>query len=205
MPTSLWRWLQGECYCIGKCSLLSHHLKLSVLGRDIGGIIFMVLWTSLVMFVLFSFLKSCWRHSSSSHPADRPSGPRPSPRSGRFPGDYRHEGYPSDPPPPYSKTSSPFGASSAEGWRPGFWTGAALGGLGTYLMGANRQDAPRQHTYDWERPRGYATASTPDTSYGTHRHAYHRDERGEGSSSGTTRSSLGSMRRSTGFGGSSVR
>ena len=159
----------------------------------------MLLWTSLVIFVLFSFLKSCWRQSSSSHTADRPSRPRPSPGSGRFPGTYRPEGYPSDPPPPYSKTSSPSGVPG-EGWRPGFWTGAALGGLGTYLMGANRQDAPRQHRYDWERPRGYATASMPYTSYDTQRHIYHRDETGEGSSSG-----LGPMRRSTGLGGSSVR
>ena len=43
-------------------------------------------------------------------------------------------------PPPYSRKPDD---STGAGWRPGFWSGAALGAAGTHLLG-RRGDAPRQ-------------------------------------------------------------
>lgn len=162
----------------------------------------MILWTSIVLFVLYSFLRSCWSGQSRT-PSSNNRTNRPSPGSGWFPGTHRDDTYSSDPPPPYSKNNSSSNTTE-ENWRPGFWTGAALGGLGTYLFNNNqRQEVPRQHTYDWERPRGFTQTRSAFSSYSAPRRTYNNDDRGEGSSTGS--SGLGSMRRSTGFGGSNVR
>lgn len=158
----------------------------------------MIVWCSIVAFVLYSFLKSCWRRQPDTlRPRNRPA--RPDTGSGWFPGPYHDDGHRYDPPPPYSKTSSPQG--TGEGWRPGFWSGAALGGLGTYLFNnAGSRDARTQRSYDWEHRRTPMNAPS-FTTYTSQRRTYSASEdRGEGSSSG-----LGSMRRSTGLGGSNVR
>jgi len=151
---------------------------------DIAGLIFMTLWIAVLLLIAYSMLKSCLRHNSDSgRPPPGPS--RPSGPSW-FPGDHREDDT-NTPPPSYSKTTP--GAS--QGWRPGFWTGAAVGGLGATLFnrGQTRQAAQRPVSYDWERERSYPRRSAVTSD----------DDRGEGSSN------LGAMRRSTGLGGSNVR
>ena len=146
---------------------------------------FTVLWIGFLLFILYSFLKSCLRRDTAHRqtPNHRPDG------SGWFSGGPR--GYNSrPPPPPYSKDPVTPGNNS---WTPGFWTGAALGGLGTYLMSDRRRtEEPRM--YDWERARNPRAPL-----FGGGRMSRNSEDRGEGSSN------LGAMRRSTGFGGSTVR
>lgn len=149
----------------------------------------MTLWIGVLLFIGYGLLKSCLRgNSGSDRPPPRPRPARPG-GSGWFPGGYRNDD-PNIPPPPYSKTTSE--ASQGSGWRPGFWTGAALGGLGAALLnrGQTREAAQRPASYDWERAPLFSRRS-PVTS--------RSDDRGEGSSN------LGAMRRSTGLGGSNVR
>jgi len=99
-------------------------------SHDIAGLIFMTLWLSVLIFIAYGIIKSCLRRNSNSH---SPSPHRPRPNlggSGWFPGDYRDDH--TSAPPPYSKTTPD--SSQGSGWRPGFWTGAALGGLGATLF-----------------------------------------------------------------------
>ena len=159
---------------------------------DWGSVVFWILWISFVALILYSVYLSCRNNRNTRVP--RPSSNTPRPGSGSnhwFPGDY-HNNH-SGPPPPYTKNSQD--APAWQNWRPGFWTGAALGGLANHLWNGPRTEAPPRRTaYDWERVRspfigrgsGY---SQPTSEY----------DRGEGSSN------LGPMRRSTGLGGSNVR
>lgn len=165
---------------------------------DISAVIFSVIWVGFLVFILYHFFLSCFRRNTGARGVPRPPPrPRSGPSSGWFPGgmgddrDYQ-------PPPPYSKDATP-----NEGWRPGFWTGAAIGGALNHLYNRARAPAPepapapRRSIWDWERPRVFEPRSSflrgpPATSS-----SY--DDRGEGSSN------LGSMRRSTGLGGSNVR
>lgn len=163
---------------------------------DPGAVVFTVIWVVVLLLILYSFLKSCLGGTRTTNPPrPRPSNPS-SGRSNWFPG--AHD--PSDPPPPYYPKQN-----TDETWRPGFWTGAALAGLGTYMYNNNRRQQ-QSTAYDWERDRFGQSAfhSTPPTqsSYATGhqgRFGSSSEDRGEGSSN------LGSMRRSTGFGGSNVR
>lgn len=153
--------------------------------------IFAVLWVGLLLFFAYKILRSCW---NSRAPATMPTrsasrGSFPSNR-GWFPGGDSDS---QAPPPPYSKTAS----TPTEAWQPGFWTGAALGGMGTYLMNRNNRqersptrNAPPRRAWDWEQ------TAPPRTSP---RARFDDMDRGEGSSN------LGSMRSSTGYGGSRVR
>jgi len=155
---------------------------------DIGGLLFGILWLGVLLFIAYGMLKSCFgRNSNSGNSTPRPPGTSPG-GSPWFPGGYRDNGS-NAPPPPYSKSTPD--SSQSTGWRPGFWTGAALGGLAGRLSnrgGQTRQETQRPVSYDWER--GRSQMPRPGTSY---------DNRGEGSSN------LGAMRRSTGLGGSNVR
>lgn len=189
---------------------------------DPAATIFMVIWISVLLFILYNILKSCFTRPSSTRtrPRNRGPGGPGSWGSSWFPGGYGGNGGPRDePPPPYSKhTTAGFGgtnttAAGDEGWRPGFWTGAALGGFGTYLMNRNNQQQQQQQptwrrtppvgaagAYDWENERlGRPVFSSGSTRQGVWGQAGDTTNRGEGSSN------LGEMRRSTGFGGSSVR
>jgi len=150
---------------------------------DMVNLIFMIVWMGLLLLMAYSILKSCLRPNSNS---SRPPPPRNN-GSGWFPGAYHHDDT-NIPPPPYSKTAPD--ASSSSGWRPGFWTGAAVGGLGASLLNRwpARQTVERPVSYDWERERLHPWRSATTS-----------DDRGEGSSN------LGAMRRSTGLGGSNVR
>ena len=169
----------------------------------------MMVWIALVAFILYAFLKSCFEGRTRSTGSQRPRRPGPGPGSSWFSGIHRG-GRPggTDPPPPYTKypTNSAGAAAQDQNWRPGFWTGAALGGLGTYLLNNRRQDTQTRTDYDprydWERSRtgAFSRPSPFSSSYSTQRRTtFSSDDRGEGPSN------LGSMRRSTGIGGSSVR
>ncbi|KZT06139.1 DUF1183-domain-containing protein [Laetiporus sulphureus 93-53] len=172
-----------------------------------SAVIFTIIWTACLLLMLYSVLKSCWgNRSTRSGNASRSSRPRPPAGGGGFGGGWFSGNNPPDhrdPPPPYTKhassSSSATGAQNA-GIQPGFWTGAALGGLGTYLFNRSQRDSqrdrPRPVLYDWEdrvnvpiQPIYRPPQSSRSRS----------DDRGEGSSN------LGSMRRSTGIGGSNVR
>ncbi|KAH9902487.1 hypothetical protein C8Q73DRAFT_635024 [Cubamyces lactineus] len=197
------------------------------ISEDPAYAFFMLLWFAALGLILYSVVTSCLRRTPSNTNPREPRRPwwSSGPGSGWFSG-FRPGAPgpgPNDPPPPYTKypsSTTPAGPAQADGWRPGFWTGAALGGLGAYLF--NRQQRPRDEgwtrprvvpvpsagMYDWEaermfRPVRQAPAST--SWFGApgantrRRGGWDNDDRGEGPSN------LGSMRRSTGLGGSRVR
>ncbi|KAF8149887.1 hypothetical protein B0H34DRAFT_678835 [Crassisporium funariophilum] len=170
---------------------------LKIVAYDWPSIAFSILWIGFLFFIVYSFFLSCFRSGPASRGPHPPThGSRPGSGAGWFPGDYRDDT--SAPPPPYSKAEQ-----NPPGWRPGFWTGAALGGLAHQLWNRRPQTVPAPAAaYDWERDR---TTQAPRQSFfggggGNQRQtSYRSDDRGEGSSS------LGAMRRSTGLGGSNVR
>lgn len=189
----------GDSYVLkGSCSLEYRlvHVPGTLRGNtdlpifrsyDLSTVIFFILWIGFLAFVLYGFLQACLRRTEGSASGWRP--PRPpsghQSRGGWFPGGMGD----TDAPPPYSKNNP----TATDAWRPGFWTGAALGGIANHLWN-RRQAEPRPAPYDWERDR------TGPSFFGSRRApAPARDDRGEGSSN------LGAMRRSTGLGGSNVR
>ncbi|KAA8911083.1 hypothetical protein FN846DRAFT_464038 [Sphaerosporella brunnea] len=121
------------------------------------------IWGLFFSIIFFSFLGiiiwGAWKNSAT---APRPTTQRrPASNNGRpwFGG-----GGGDDPPPPYdprppgyySKSTST--TTSGEGWRPGFWTGAAAGATGAYLagMGRNRDREAERYVYGSGRPvRGF--------------------------------------------------
>ena len=74
-----------------------------------------------------------------------------------------------DPPPPYPGTSGPkvYPSSSTpsgqQGWRPGFWTGAAAGAAAGHLLGRNRDDR-RDRYAEGSRGWGIGESSTAGPS-----------------------------------------
>ncbi|KZT21990.1 DUF1183-domain-containing protein [Neolentinus lepideus HHB14362 ss-1] len=186
---------------------------------NVGNIIFMILWTAILLFILYHLLKSCLgdRSARNTRPGSTGNFFYPSRPNNRGPGGPHH---PHDPPPPYSKTppQPPAGDAHSRGWSDSghFWTGAVLGGLATEMYNRARNSnannrAQRDRQYDWERERAggrggfgdqqqryaepvFSSPRRPSSSFSNF------EDRGEGSSSG-----LGPLRRSTGYGGSSVR
>jgi SOCE-associated regulatory factor of calcium homoeostasis len=151
----------------------------------------MTLWIAFLLIIAYSFFKSCLRGNSNPRgPSTQPPGSRPRP-FGWFPGDHFNH----DAPPPYSK-SSPEGTQS-QGWRPGFWTGAAVGAAGAHLFNrsSTTNTVPPSTPWDWERER----TSSSSWFSGGRSTTSNSNDRGEGSSN------LGATRRSTGLGGSNVR
>ncbi|KAG5637147.1 hypothetical protein H0H81_005631 [Sphagnurus paluster] len=127
---------------------------------------------------------SCLRRNDTTRSTPPPTVPRPGSgfTGGWFPGGMDNH---SSPPPPYSKNAAP----ENQGWRPGFWTGAAVGGALNHALNrrqAQQQPVPAGSSYDWERPQARSSIFSSGRS----------SDRGEGSSN------LGSMRRSTALGGS---
>lgn len=156
----------------------------------------------LIKSYLNSNLNSATRGNNPRPPGTRPGGGGGGGggSSGWFPGDYHHGDDHTTSPPPYSK-SHPDSSSWSSGWRPGFWTGAALGSLGTSLFnnrgGQSQRSGSNNAPYDWERERrGNVSSSPPLRFFSSSRGS---GDRGEGPSN------LGPMRRSTGLGGSNVR
>jgi hypothetical protein len=172
------------------CSQRDAHVFRS--AYDISTIIFSILWVGFLFFILYNFFLSCFRRNDASRAPRPPPTHRPSNSGGWFPGGMggMDDSMP-QPPPPYSKNPT---EPANQGWRPGFWTGAALGGAATHLFGNRRQAQPASTPYDWERVSFF---SARPASYAPAEPRF--DNRGEGSSN------LGAMRRSTGLGGSNVR
>ncbi|KAJ3734351.1 DUF1183-domain-containing protein [Lentinula guzmanii] len=176
--------------------LRGHSESYHTSGTKPMDIVFTVAWVAVLLFIFYSFLKSCLQtretSSAGSSRGNRPEGaPRPGGGDGRFPGYYDNDTG-RDPPPPYSKTQN------TEPWRPGFWTGALAGGLADRYLFRNNETGDRQRRqWDWEQSRRPTTffGGGPGRTGSTSNSA----DRAEGPSN------LGSVRRSTGFGGSSVR
>ncbi|KDR76293.1 hypothetical protein GALMADRAFT_68043 [Galerina marginata CBS 339.88] len=172
---------------------------------DWTSILFSTLWFAFLAVILYSFFVSCFRNNNNTTPRAPPgsntnSRPNTGSGGGWFPGGYQDR--PTDPPPPYSKSTN-YQSQSGGGWQPGFWTGAAAGGLANHLWNRPRAEPVRGTSYDWERTRAQAQPEPRGSFWGGgsgfRRPSSHSDDRGEGSSN------LGSMRRSTGLGGSNVR
>lgn len=159
---------------------------------DASGMVFMVVWLIVLALLAYSFISSCLRRHYPSTGNTRRVNPPSYPHGGSGGGGGSFPFSPSSPPPPYSK--DPPSSSNDGQWRPGFWTGAALGALAQHLWN-DRQSPPR--AYDWERERTgsfYPTARRrPVPNFSSY------DDRGEGPSN------LGAMRTSTGYGGSRSR
>ncbi|EKM57889.1 uncharacterized protein PHACADRAFT_171110 [Phanerochaete carnosa HHB-10118-sp] len=173
--------------------------------QDPIALLFTLVWIAVFAYILWQIIKSCFRRQPDTAARPPGTGPqRPTHGSGWFSGSQPNDNR-NDPPPPYTKHPQSSAQGPAVGdWRPGFWTGAALAGTGGYLLAsAGRRDPPTATAYDWERahmPRASPMAMPDYTGYTMSRRSFfNSDGRGEGSSS------LGSMRRSTGLGGSSVR
>ncbi|OJT13898.1 Store-operated calcium entry-associated regulatory factor [Trametes pubescens] len=185
--------------------------RLSSWLHDPAAAFFMLLWVAVLAFILYNFLSSYFRPrapaplggGASRRPWWGPgSGPGwfPSTRPDDF------DPFAHDPPPPYTTTTK------GGRWRPGFWSGAALGGLGAFL--ANRRPArPRAPTsmYDWEGERAFrqtrpvpAPVGSSAGSWGAGASARRRGGRDEGDR-GEGPSNLGGMRSGTGIGSSRVR
>jgi len=222
----------GDSYVLrGSCSLeyrlqevpdvfkpSANHLKPPVL-LSTSSILFICLCIGVLSYILYKFLVPCYEDGRDNVPRRTPR-PGPSPGSGWFPGgghdDYRR------PPPPYSKypdnttespgsgaTSQPDGQGITD--RLGFWGGAALGGLGGHLLTRQRQQQrnpePQPRRYDWENER-LIPRRDPDHLAPRARSTFSGQQSWSSSSGGSSRegsSSLGPMRRSTGYGGSAVR
>ncbi|KAH9034415.1 hypothetical protein EDB84DRAFT_1486957 [Lactarius hengduanensis] len=159
------------------------------------------LYNALVMgvlaFVLYSLLRPCFE---GRHRVSPPRAPRPDPSSnlGWFRWGQDHPRRP-PPPPPYSNATGSQVRGDQD--RFGFWSGAALGGLGTYLLTRQRESAqPQPRRYDWENERHFARPDpvpVPRASGSSSRQQSWESREGP--------SNLGSMRRSTGYGNSTVR
>ena len=172
---------------------------------------------SLLVFIAYTFIRHVimsreWGPSRRPSTGNRGGGPRPwGPGSGggyNWSGGRDHRPRSRSPPPPYTKGGGSSSTSQGQGGGPGFWTGVAAGGLGSYLYNRTTQarTQPQPATWDWERPEmarssGWFGRPQPQPSFGSRSGSTSRfdDNRGEGSSN------LGSMRTSTGFGGSNVR
>ncbi|KAF9223664.1 DUF1183-domain-containing protein [Gyrodon lividus] len=188
----------GDPYVMkGSCSLEYHLVQLpnslredtsewSPFNLDMSGMVFMAVWLVVLALIAYSVIYSCLRRTypptGNTRRVPPPTYPGPGgdggSGSGYFPGGFH-------PPPPYTKDPP----SSDGQWRPGFFTGAAIGALGANLLNRS-QSQPR--AYDWERERPSSTRRRTASFYGDR-------DRGEGPSN------LGSLRTSTGYGGSSSR
>ncbi|KZP11055.1 DUF1183-domain-containing protein [Athelia psychrophila] len=166
-------------------------------GLDTSVVLFWLFFVGIAFWIVYKFSTSSnTPNPAQANPNANRAGWGPGPGSGPggaawFPGGH-HDDNDTSSPPPYSKGAP--GDANASAWRPGFWTGAAVAGAGAALLnrnsnsnnGSNRQQRQQAtQSYDWERER--------TSNY------RQPEDRGEGSSN------LGSMRRSTGMGGSSVR
>lgn len=153
---------------------------------DMSGIVFMLVWFAVLAIILYNVVYSCLRRNYPPTGNTQRVPPPTYPDNDWRPGGHRY--FPGDfqgPPPPYTKDPS-----SAEGWRPGFWTGAVLGTLGGSLLNRS-QSVPR--AYDWEGSDARFRAAQRRGSF------YGDGDRRDGPSN------MGSLRTSTGYGGSSSR
>ncbi|RXW25593.1 hypothetical protein EST38_g214 [Candolleomyces aberdarensis] len=153
-------------------------------AEDWWSTIFWVVWLGILAFIIYRFIASFWAGNGERGLTPRPNTGRPpgyggggGSNHGWFPGD--HPDY-AAPPPPYSKDPP-----TQEGWRPGFWTGAMVGGLANQLWN-RRNDQPREpvqpaQPWGWERARNPFSAP-PDRQATFQRRYFDEGDRGEGSS-----------------------
>ncbi|KAL1724323.1 hypothetical protein EV715DRAFT_285491 [Schizophyllum commune] len=196
-------------------------------STDILTILFNIVWFGLLIWILYGIISSCFRGRQAGAGAQRPGG-NPGGGGGGPGGWFPHFDDAPDPnrfdtPPPYSKyPSSASGITQQPAGAPGwgsFLTGAAVGGLASQLWNRRGQEQ-RVREWDWERERvqvpragGLFGAPSRGSAYGSRRSGggglfggggygggrrFDADDRGEGSSTGAMRSSMG-------LGGSSVR
>lgn len=180
-----------------------------------GDLLFLGLFAAVLVFIVYKFILPCFLiDRRASPPRSRPP-PGSGSGSGWFSGNYYDDFRRPPPPPPYSKyPGNNTGTESTSQVRGdqdrfGFWSGAALGGLGTYLLNRQRNsgsEPPRR--YDWEndRFRDYSRRD-PDPQAPRASGGFSSPQASQQSwnNSGAGPSNLGSMRRSTGYGGSTVR
>lgn len=160
-------------------------------GTDWGGYLFGLLFLG----VLFWILYSMWAGYQGGPAARRP------PRQGGYWGGGWGGGGggggggndPYDPPPPYPGKRNSSGYTGAEGWRPGFWSGA-LGGAAAGYMAGNR--GGRQETRGIPRSNGWFGGGNTGSGWGV-------PTRGSSSSSSGSGSEV--RHESTGFGTTSRR
>ena len=185
-----------------KCRLVNNSPSKA---QDLLSTLFTIIWVVVVFYIAYSFILNFFNtRNNARRPGSQSSGGGPRSGPGGGPGEpHRGNFFPGgydDPPPPYTddrKRNQP-----SESWRPGFWSGAALGGLAGHLLNRNQPRPQTQNApYDWERERSFQIPfiSRPLRRATPSRSAWNDDDRGEGSSN------LGSMRRSTGHGGTNVR
>ncbi|KAF7970633.1 hypothetical protein HWV62_23575 [Athelia sp. TMB] len=167
---------------------------------DTEAVGFWLFFAAIALWIIYKFFTRPSNPNRAQTPGQPAPRPGPGGAGGWFPGGHQDD----DPnynafggaPPPYSK-SAPGTAddSNASTWRPGFWTGAALAGAGAALLNRSRDSSNRQarQSYDWEQTREWPRERVARPVQPVY------EDRGEGSSN------LGSMRTSTGIGGSSVR
>jgi len=177
----------------------SNHRAWKAPDMDIASTLFWMLWIGILIFIVYSFLKSCLdTDDDGRRRVHRGGNNRPGGGGGGggwnnwFPG---ANDTPDAPPPPYTKNAPAAVGQGAGGWRPGFWTGAAVGGLANHFL--NRAPRPAQpQPYGWERSPFGGARDEPVRRRPAPRFD---DDRGEGSSN------LGAMRSSVGIGGTNVR
>jgi len=181
-----------------------HLSKGSSASEAIMSYLFYASIIGVLAFILYKLLRPCFEGRNR---VLLPRTPRPGPSStsGWFP--RGHDDPRRPPPPPYSKFPSSTDnttGSQARGdqGRFGFWSGAALGGLGTYLLTRQREPEPRPRRYDWEDFARPDPGPVPRASEPSSRQ---QQPLGRPWESRQGSSNLGSMRRSTGYGGSTVR
>ena len=172
-------------------------------------ILFLCLFVGALVFILYKFILPCFENGRTGALPPR-SRPPPSSGSGWFSRNFYDDFRRPPPPPPYSKyPDNNTGTGSASQVRGdqdrfGFWSGAALGGLGTYFLTRQRNSGSEPRRYDWEndRFRDYSRRD-PDPQAPRASGAYSSQQSWSNGRAGP--SNLGSMRRSTGYGGSTVR
>jgi len=160
--------------------------------------VFMFVWLVVLALLAYTFIDSCRRrfrptgNTRRVNPPSYPGGGGSSGRGGR--GSFPFT--PSSPPPPYSKDPP---ASGDGAWRPGFWSGAALGAFANHLWNRNSGGGQSLQSplraYDWETERTGPFQTRRRTMPGFSSY----EDRGEGPSN------LGAMRTSSGYGGSRSR
>lgn len=164
---------------------------------DASGMVFMFVWLVVLAILAYTFIDTCRRrhfrptgNTRRVNPPSYPGGGAGGGGRGSFPFT------PSSPPPPYSKDPP---ASGNAAWRPGFWSGAALGAFANHLWNRNSgggqslQSPPRAYDWESERTGSFQTRRRPMPGFTSY------EDRGEGPSN------LGAMRTSTGYGGSRSR
>lgn len=156
------------------------HYRRSAAGTDWTGLLFQILFWSVLGYIAYSFINSLRRNAGPGNTfGGGGGGPGGGGGGGWAPGWGGNQG----PPPPYMKQEPDSSASSSgSAWRPGFWTGLGLGGVAAAALNNRNRDP-------YQRARSHPSFSDRARS---------RFDDDYGPSFGQPSSSL---RPSTGFGG----